>query len=133
MGLREKRKYIRLRVYHLLKYKKFSDTQDSPFVLTTLKDIGAGGVCFVTEENLPMSTLIDLRLNFPGISAWVSALAKVVWVKTKKNSKTYEIGAQFVEIDESIQKLIDDKIKSVYHTIEHKGIFSRFFPAPKKR
>lgn len=133
MGVKEKRRYIRLRVYHLIKYKKFSDTQDSPFTLTTLKDVGAGGVCFMAEEQLPMSTLIDLRLNFPGISAWVSALAKVVWVKTKKNSKTYEIGAQFVEIDETIQKLIDEKIKSVYNKIENKGIFSKIFPSIKKK
>jgi c-di-GMP-binding flagellar brake protein YcgR len=128
-----KRKYIRLHVYHLIKYKKVSDPPDGPFTLTTLRDIGAGGICFKSEEYLPVSTFLVLKLNFPGISTSVSALAKIVWIRQKKSARFYEVGAQFIEIDENIQKMIDDKIKSTCKKFYNKGnILSRLFPARQK-
>ncbi len=130
--MKNKRQYIRLQVYHLIKYKKVTDPQDKPFTLTALKDIGAGGVCFRAEENLPASTLIVLKFNFPGISTTMSALAKIVWIRQRKNSRLYDIGAQFIEIDESMQKLIDDKIKTVYKVASKKNFLSRIFSKPGK-
>jgi c-di-GMP-binding flagellar brake protein YcgR len=120
--MQEKRKYIRLTAYHLVKYRLLAKAgeQQHEFVLASIRDIGAGGVCIRTEESLLLTGTIELKINFPSIATSIFALAKVVWVKQIKNSNFYEIGAEFIEIKESVRQGIDEHLKSVCEKVSKK-------------
>lgn len=126
---KERRKAIRLQAYHLAKYRPASsEKEQAQPILVALKDIGAGGVCLRTEEYLPVSTQIDLRINFPGLDYPISSIAKVVWIRQIGKTKRYEVGAQFINLEESVSKLIDEQVKLVYQRANKKiGLFRRFF------
>jgi c-di-GMP-binding flagellar brake protein YcgR len=129
MQKKEQRKFIRLFVYHLVKYRLLSAGQDAPLLVATLRDIGGGGVCLRTREPLPASTIIELKINFPPLDTPLSTLTKVIWTRQRKKSSYYEIGLHFVEIDKAIQKNIDERIKTVYSRLKDKrrGLFKIFF------
>lgn len=116
---KDKRQYIRLRVHHLVKYREvLNEKTVTPFVMATIKDIGAGGICLRTDQYIPVSSMIELRINFPNVSTFLYALAKIVWVKQRNKSRRYEVGANFMEIKESMRKIIEDRIKLVYRRAE---------------
>jgi len=123
--MQNKRSFIRLAAYHLVKYKPLStEKKETVPVLATLRDIGAGGVCLRTEEYLPVSSTIELKINFPFHATPISTLAKVVWIKKKHNSRFYEVGAQFMEIEETARKMIDDHLRFVSDNLGGEGIDS---------
>lgn len=114
MRAKEKRLFIRLTVYHLTKYKPLSGTrQISTPVLASLKNISAGGACLRTQEYLPISSLLELRINFPTFEHPLSCLAKVVWIKKIGRPGHYELGVQFQDLDVATRKAIDEGIKFV--------------------
>jgi len=125
MREKDRRKFIRLQAYHLAKYKTLSGEGKEPSTLAaTIRDIGAGGVCFRSDEYLPVGTLIELRINFPHVSTSVFALAKVVWIRQRKKTRRFEAGAQFVEIDETVRKAIEGEVKLVFNRVnKSSGLF----------
>lgn len=128
MREKQKRQFIRLKAYHCVKYRPLSgDGQPRIPIPATIKDISGGGLCLRTEEYLPQSTLIELKINFPHIATSISALAKVAWIKQRGKSRRYEVGMQFVEIEESIRKIIDEQIKGVYARLKRKKIDSSVY------
>jgi len=121
----DRRKFIRLKAYHLAKFKSLNSLGDKGAnIAVTVKDIGGGGVCFLTDEYLPVSSLIELKINFPHVSTAIFSLAKIVWIKQIKKTRRYEAGAQFVEIDESVRRVIEEQVKSVYNRLnKRRGLF----------
>jgi len=115
MHKKDRRTFIRVLAYHLVKYKAPSGTGELALpVLASLKDIGAGGVCLRASQALPVACLVQLKINFPSFKDPLFTLAKVVWVKPIKKDKNYEIGLQFVEIEDSLRDLVDKRLKFVY-------------------
>ena len=123
-----RRQFIRLKAYHLIKYRPISDDRKgADRIIASIRDIGAGGICFVTDDYLPNASLIEIKINFPHLNEPVFALAKVVWVKQIKKTRRYEVGAQFIEIDESVRHFIDEQVKFVENKMhEDKDKFSLF-------
>ena len=112
---KDRRKFLRLKVYHLVKYKViFKDQPSRPFLLAAIKDIGAGGICLKTEEALPKSAILELQINFPNLSQPIYTLGRVVWIKQRSKLNRYEIGVEFTQIEESLRKLIDKDVQFVY-------------------
>ena len=109
-----KRKYSRLIVYHLAKYRLASQPKGE-LIIASIKDIGGGGVCLIAENNLVTGEILQLYINFPHISAPVSCSAKVTWSKKKKVGKInhYEIGLQFLEINEILRQDMANRIDQV--------------------
>ncbi len=127
MREKDRRAYIRLAAYHLVKYKKLAGTgEQAVLVLATIRDIGAGGVCLRTQEYIPTTSLLELKIQFPGFDTPVFTLAKVVWARQIKKTAYYEIGAQFVEIQESVRKVINEQVKLVHDRMKRRkgGILS---------
>jgi c-di-GMP-binding flagellar brake protein YcgR len=121
MQKKDRRKFIRLRAYHLAKYKVLSAAEGkilSSFAV--IKDIGAGGACLKIEEKLPADTRLELRINFPNLSTPICTLAKVSWVRQIGKGRRYYIGVQFIEIEETVRKLIDEHIRFVYNKMRGK-------------
>jgi c-di-GMP-binding flagellar brake protein YcgR len=109
----EKRNYPRLRAYHLAKYRLITDSPGGPIKLTSLKDIGGGGACMRSDERLPLTSLVQLYINFPRSSHPVPSVGKVVWIKEIGKTKRYEIGLQFMEIEDLVRKDIANRVNSV--------------------
>ncbi|MCX5700034.1 MAG: PilZ domain-containing protein [Candidatus Omnitrophica bacterium] len=95
---KEKRKYSRLAVYHLVKYRLVSQPK-SELVIAYIKDIGGGGVQLVTADKLAKDNVLQLYINFPHILSPVPCLAKVVWTKRIAKVNRHEAGLQFLEIE----------------------------------
>jgi len=114
---KDKRKYARLRAYHLVKYKILGDDQRGSFVLASLEDVGGGGVRIFVEENIPASTILELKINFPSLTAPIFTLARIVWSKQISKSGRYLLGAKFIEIDPLVQQRIGREIDFVYTRI----------------
>lgn len=88
-------------------------------VVTSIKDIGAGGVCLRAHERFPLLSILQLKINFPSLRDPVFTLAKVVWIKHIKKNKDYEVGLQFVEIDDLVQTLVNKRLKFVQDKTRH--------------
>jgi len=115
MRTKDRRTFIRITAYHLAKYKVSPEAGSHAVpVLTFLRDIGAGGVRLKTNERLQLLSILQLKINFPSLRDPVFTLAKVVWIKQTGKNKDYEVGLQFVEIDDLVRGLVDKKLKSVY-------------------
>ncbi len=110
---KEKRKFFRLRAYHLMRYKILKDGCPTVFVPASVKDIGGGGIRFLVEERIPLNTLVELRINFPSLSTPIFTLAKIAWSKQVAKSQRYLLGAQFMQIDPLVQLCIEHKVVSV--------------------
>ncbi len=122
---KERRKYFRLNAYHLLKYK-IAGKSDALEVLAFVKDISAGGVRFHVQEKLPLGTVIELEINFPGYPEAVRAKAKVVRVTQLKGCDECAVGAEFIDISESAKNFINDKIGRVREKIKGGGLVRTF-------
>jgi c-di-GMP-binding flagellar brake protein YcgR len=132
----DRRKFIRLKAYHLAKYKILNTRDPHPVtMLAAIRDIGAGGVCMRTKEPVPVASVIEIQIKFPTVETPIFTVARVVWVKQKKKHKFFEIGAQFIEIEESARKMIDEHVKVVSSKLkkeEKPSLFERIFCFKKK-
>ena len=116
----EKRKHTRLGVYHLVKYRLVSELDKGEF-LTSIKDISDGGLCLRTNEKLPISSMIQLYINFPSFPKPVSSLAKVVWVNQVGKMNKYDTGIQFSDIEEALRSEIARRVESVIKKVEEQA------------
>jgi c-di-GMP-binding flagellar brake protein YcgR len=135
IGEKDRRKFIRLKVYHLAKYKVLSAKEPhAAYAIAGIRDIGAGGICLMTKEPIPVASVIELQIKFPKLETPIFTVAKVVWIKQLKKHKLYETGAQFMEIEESTRKIIDEQAKFVEESVEKEktSLLSRLFSRGKK-
>jgi c-di-GMP-binding flagellar brake protein YcgR len=118
----EKRKYPRLKVYHLAKYRLFSEAKEGePPIAASIRDIGGGGVCLRVEEQIPVASILQVYINFPHLPQSIPSLAKVVWVKKIGKSKRHELGIEFLEIEDIFRSAIIKRIESVNKKLNEKG------------
>jgi c-di-GMP-binding flagellar brake protein YcgR len=111
-NVQEKRKHKRLKAYHLVKYRPAFAPKDK-LILSSIKNISAGGVCMEAKEKLRVGEFVQLYINFPWLSSPVPALAKVVWLRKPGRQEKYEYGLEFSEIEDIIRKDIHERIENV--------------------
>lgn len=122
----EKRAFPRLKSYHLAKYRLVSQPSEQQPIVTSLKDIGGGGVCLFAKEKLPLEGVLQLYINFPHLSSPIPCLAKIVWIKDASEEGTFEVGLQFLDIEEVPRQTIIDHIETVNkHIVEEEMKKSR--------
>ncbi|MBU1125685.1 MAG: PilZ domain-containing protein [Candidatus Omnitrophica bacterium] len=114
--IKKNREHQRLSAYHLVKYRLLSKPQ-SPLVVASLKDIGGGGLCLRTQEHIPVATYLQLYVNLPQFPQAVTSAAKVMWSRKLKTTNVYEIGLQFVNIEESFRQAIKERVNSTMDRI----------------
>lgn len=107
-----RRNYLRLNAYHLAKYRLIQKTGDKP-IIAAVKNIGGGGICLQIEEYLPISSIIQLYINFPKLSRPIPTLAKVVWIRKVGNRNMYEAGIEFVDIEQIFRNAIVKSVDAV--------------------
>lgn len=108
----ERRKYKRLNVFHLSTLVEIKTTPNDTLATGILLDISAGGIGILSFKEIPVGTIINLKLSLHNLET-DNIKAKVVW--TKENNKTYRIGIQFIEISkkdfEQIYNYVEEHLK----------------------
>ncbi|MFH1776365.1 MAG: PilZ domain-containing protein [Candidatus Omnitrophota bacterium] len=117
----ERRRYVRLDAGVEVKYSVFSS--DAVPLLTTAKEISAGGIRIFTGEKLDIGTKVYLAIKLPGSETPIEGEAEVVWVEEfmiisePRPSTKFEVGLSFITIDEEninqISKYIFGQLKKV--------------------
>ncbi len=109
---KDKRKAFRLNAYHLVKYKLFPRGEWQS-ALASIKDISSGGVRLKAGEKIDKGKIVELLINFPQISQSLACSGKVVWVKKLGNVHRYEMGLEFVGINDLLRQEINRRIDFV--------------------
>ncbi len=113
----DKRKFVRLET--LLEVVHRKDSHPSAAILTLTNNISQGGVCFINYDeinNFNVADLISLSLFFPFDADPVKTKGKVSWIKnhakiSQDDKDKYEMGIEFIEIQEIDKKKIEQYIK----------------------
>lgn len=114
----ERRKFVRFHTYHLAKYRPLLDSESkTATILSSLRDIGGGGVCLRAKEKLPLSSVVQLTINFPQLPEPIICKARVVWVKRLETINQYELGLQFLEISDAWRQEIMQRIDFTFKKI----------------
>ncbi len=103
---KEKRKHKRIKYYCLIKYRLSSRERVYSKTVTSLRNIGGGGIMFKTDETLPVGVLLDVEINMPVFKKVIKAVAKVKWTERVWSSQRHEVGIEFLNIDETERKEI---------------------------
>jgi hypothetical protein len=111
----ERRKFSRLNILVDVSYSKKNSVSSGNLTLT--KNISKGGICFVGYEKLNEADIIDLKIFLPGEKLPITATAKVSWVKEfvigdPSRGVRYDVGAEFISIQEGTIKKFDDYMQS---------------------
>ncbi|MBN1411964.1 MAG: PilZ domain-containing protein [Spirochaetales bacterium] len=102
----DKRRYLRLDCLFKVEFENIENSQQ---IESLAKNISAGGICVITNEPLPKSTVLFLRFHFPEKPQPFSLKGCVVWSKKVEESTEpgYENGIQFLEVNEEIKQSIE--------------------------
>lgn len=80
-------------------------------------NISGGGLCFETDEKIPLGTMLVLELKSPIFPTSIIALAKTVWCNKEKKEDKYNLGAKFWwtgwkddDVQKKVAKYISKKI-----------------------
>ncbi len=105
---RERRNHPRLNSLIDVVYKM--PDKSGPGVISLAKDVSASGMKLLTQKNLKLDTLLDIKIDLPKQEGLVSALGKVVWYKRRGG-----IGIKFLMIrpkdEDRHMEFIDKNLK----------------------
>ncbi|MCX5710256.1 MAG: PilZ domain-containing protein, partial [Candidatus Omnitrophica bacterium] len=111
--VQDRRKFPRLFAYHLAKYNLSAPIKSDKLIMASISDISAGGARLRLSQNLPVSSLIQLFINFPQLPQPLISIAKVVWSRKLKKAGIYESGLQFVDIEDSGKQKISARVEAI--------------------
>lgn len=106
---KNKRKFFRLPVHHLLKYK-ISGNPGNDGVLSFVRDISAGGTLFHCNESIAPGSILELEISFPVSPNAIKTKAKVLRATPLKKIGGFNIAVKFIDLSVTNQKIMDEKI-----------------------
>ena len=107
---KERRKFIRLKAHHLLKYRVAGKGEEE---LSFVRNISAGGALFVAKEDIPCDSTVELEINFPQHPHSIKVVSRVVRSRALKKMGGFEVGVEFVNVDENDKEFLKKKIASI--------------------
>lgn len=102
----EKRRFLRVDVNQPVKVKKL-DFEDSHIFTGTCKDISVGGVKFISNEHIPIGTLLKIQVSLGESKTPLILIGKVVRLEPADND-SFIVGmtTSFKELDSFVSKEI---------------------------
>jgi len=100
----DRRNYVRLSCEANLRYKVFKSQQDlikrgfSPEQLSVTKDISAGGLVFISNEAVPVGSILELKIELPNGEEPIECLARVVRIEEQELEQRYNVAVCFLDI-----------------------------------
>jgi len=114
-GFEEKRKFARLNTSVDVQYSVL-EKKPKKELKTKTKDISAGGICIIANEQLEVENLLGISIYLAGESMPITAKGRVVWTKSfqmGKQNQHYDVGVEFVDISSEDRKKIDQYVFSL--------------------
>jgi c-di-GMP-binding flagellar brake protein YcgR len=119
--MRERRKFVRAGMQSNIKWlKDVSGPEKDIGYNDVTKNIGGGGVCLITAEKLETGKRLLLEIELP-TKEIIRSRGRVAWTHKfefggGKLDAGYEVGVEFLDINEHDQKLIE---KFVFEYLEY--------------
>jgi Tfp pilus assembly pilus retraction ATPase PilT len=114
----DRRAYLRLDRSVNVRYKTL-DTRNETIKrrieaeqMSVTKNLSAGGTLFISEEALPIGSIIDIKVELPDSAEAIEALAKVVRVEERYEEKGYDIAVCFLDLTGSQRTRLNKYIES---------------------
>ena len=101
---KQKRKFSRLNEHHLLKYKVMGDGHGLSFV----RNISRGGVLFFSKQEISSGEMLEMEISMPPKDIPVKVVAKVVHTEKLEKVQGYNIGVEFVTIDDKDREFMEE-------------------------
>ncbi|UCC94684.1 MAG: PilZ domain-containing protein [Candidatus Omnitrophota bacterium] len=120
---KDRRKFVRLRAHHLLKYRVVGQQE---YQLSFARNISAGGLLFYAPEEIPTQSILEIIINFPSYPKPIKVRAKPVRVHRLEKVGGYEIGVEFIEIDEATRNFINRRVLKAYSMAKGGGVMNLF-------
>lgn len=106
-SLKENRLYRRIPLHNPLAYR----IRGNPISYCTLTDdISRGGVAFYNQNFIAPNTTLNLEIEI--LKHKVFPIAKVRWSAPLAHSNRYRVGAQFIEINDTDIKFLEEFINT---------------------
>lgn len=111
----EKRRYRRINSIIPLQYKKLRQLSESTIGAIT-RDVGEGGVRFISNEFLPLASRLVVEVFLPANPRPIKAISKVAWIKKAPSGDQYEVGNQFLEVAREDKSSLSEYISKLETT-----------------
>jgi len=114
----ERRSYARLKDKINLRYKIYGSTGGllkqltAPQHYSITRDISAGGLLFVSPEQLSLGSILELNIELPDKEEPAGCLAKVVRVEEMEENKKYDIAVYFLDMTSANRVRLNKYIES---------------------
>lgn len=126
--LRNARRFKRFRADFLVKYHV--DRKGEAHV-TNARDIGAGGLRFWADREIPESSVLSVSIYIPPLDKKVDALAQVRRVRKARNGLMFSVAVSFLELKKEDRDAINEfaeslsKEKGAEFLIDHADVVVR--------
>lgn len=80
---------------------------------TRAKDLSQTGICFASDEKLPIGSVIDITLALEKLGFSFTAQGTVRWIKEIVKNRRYEVGVQFEDLPDLTMKKLINYIQAV--------------------
>ncbi len=100
----EKRTYSRLGIKVNIRYRvvkssaELAKRQTEPEHFSVTKNLSAGGLVFTAKEQVPVSSILELKIELPDAKEPIECLARVVRIEEVEIEKTYDIAVCFLDL-----------------------------------
>ena len=111
---KEKRKYLRLRENDRITFREVGGVKNESRLNL---DISRGGARFISDRFIKPNTVLKMEIAFDGAKKTIHALAAVKWIKAVFEDESYEVGVEFVDIDEPSKAFLKEylNVRSINH------------------
>ncbi len=126
--LQDTRRFKRFRLAYLIKYQ--INGKGEPRI-TNARDISAGGLRFLTREQIPESSLLKVSVYMPPLERSVEGTAQVLRMRKSRKGFTYYAAISFLDLPEEDRNAINEFAESLSHDqdgrllIDHANIVIR--------
>jgi hypothetical protein len=99
--------------FRLKNVNEHTDCQQDWQMVTT-QNLGAGGVLFNYDKEIPVGSIIDILINFPQIKNPVNCIGRVLRIDKTGSSALIKIAANFIDISQQDQQEISKAAEEFY-------------------
>lgn len=108
----ERRKFVRVNANFVISY--FTNPNSSEIIkdMTLTRNISINGICFTTDRNFSLGTILEISLRLPKVTKLIELIAKVVYSeKVEKTKSIYNIGVKLIQAQDEDLYILEKIIK----------------------
>jgi len=108
----ERRQFVRINTNFVVSYYVYPGELNKTD-MTLTQNVSLGGICFTTNKNFPMGTILHITLRLPKVDHLIDVLAEVVYVQQEKNKKLlFDIGVKFIKVANKDLMILEQTIEN---------------------